>query len=416
MGHVFFRPTRLKLAAILPLTIVWLAFAGGAHAANPAGNSISNTPGNQSTTWDGMRYEMGFIGDPTQCPSADPANLPFSDPTNERCDHFQLLTQTTGAVEAVATWPGQMCEGANAVACEDPTMSDFDLLVCIARAPVSMFTTPPPDTDRCIDEMSGTDVIPYDEVAFSAVGAGESPQFERVTWNAVGGSTYEVRVLPTSVFPPGMDYRGCAEYTDGLFTRVCAQVPSPIPAPVSSATFLSQSGGCDSTTPNTTDSPRSENGGGDVPSPGTANSDRSAHFSMQVRRKQDGSNPARKGKMYYKDQTADGTKRDFKSQTVSCVSFQDGANVKNGFRGKAEFRGLGKLKIKDPQESNVCYRAVGTDNGDPGPGNDIFEFQLFLFNDNGTPDNPDDDFCGPAIVANGPVPITGGNIEYHFTA
>ena len=39
-------------------------------------------------------------------------------------------------------------------------------------------------------------------------------------------------------------------------------------------------------------------------------------------------------------------------------------DVQNGYRGKVEIRGLGRLKIKDPSQSNVCYRAVGTDNGD----------------------------------------------------
>src|SRR5712691_1114727 len=101
MGHVFFRPGRFKLVAVLPIAIFWFAHAGGAHAAFPSGNSIHGIT-QPSTTWQGQFYGSAtssvMLSEPRDCPPASGAG---GDPGNLNCDHFQLLTQTTGQVRVV---------------------------------------------------------------------------------------------------------------------------------------------------------------------------------------------------------------------------------------------------------------------------------------------------------------------------
>jgi hypothetical protein len=408
MGHVlfrllvhgFFRPGRLKIAAILPIAILWFVFAGAANAATPTSGSI-NDPANPSTTWQGAFFVTSTISDPSQCTPGD---------QGIGCDTFQLTTQTTGPVRVAVTWPGPTCALAPAGTCTDAAANDFDLLIC-DDSTIDIGEMFPPMTDPfgnfLPNPMNPTNIPPDrctggTEVAFSQT---NRIGFEDVSWPATAGKTYEVRVLPFSITPPGTDYAGCAEYVNATGGPFCAQPPVVTPPPVSSSAFFT---GCQGTA--TAD--RQVQGGGKLPA--STDPTQNAHFALNVQRKTRNSVQKLKGKLAYsEDHTLN-----FRSKNVRCAGFTDGTNNNKDnttvFRGRVEIRGFGTLRQGDGSEEHgdkngqlVCYRAVATDNGQPGKGRDQFEIEIYAY-------DPTTDTCaGVAENANNAV-ITDGNIVYVY--
>lgn len=394
MGHVFSRQVRLTLVALLPMLILWLAFAGGANAAIPNNGTINQTT-NPSTAWQGNFYTFGATnGDPQLCPPTS-ANDPL-------CDHFELTAQDAGPVRVVATWPSTAPTSPCAVAgaCSDPTQNDFDILVCL-NDPLADLSEATPD--NCV---GGT------EIAFFST---NRQAFEGGTFQAAANTTYEIRVIPVFIALPGSDYEGCAEYTDasGTATR-CAPTPIVTPPPVSTSEFF--------TCPVEVNGPlqRQVDGGGTIPStvPG-----KKAPFSINVRRAFDG-----KGRMHFKGKVnyRDDGNLSFRSASAECATFTDGTNTSDSdksttFRGSVEVRGFGWVKTdaaygngdghdhsKDDGQ-RVCYRAIGQDWGQPGQGKDRFQIELYAF------DASTSTCSGTPLHVNSNA-LTDGNVKYKFRA
>jgi hypothetical protein len=409
MGHVSVQRTRLMLVALLPILILWLAFAGGAHAATPTGDTINGT--HQSTKWksgptpaDGI-YSAG-IG--TMYELCGPTAV--NDPT---CDHFQLTTQVAGSVRVTATWP---CDAADPIcatsacvlaadACTSPDLNDFDILVCDNSMIDTGETSPPiPDgmggflpnptnpsnipPDRCT---GGTEVKLFDS---------NTSGIESGVFTAVAGKTYEIRVVPIIMTMPGTDYKGCAEYTN-VTLLTCAISPQEAPTPVTTSAFFT----CDPDQPAGPLS-RQVDGSGAIPSlPGSTNPN--ANFSLSVRRKIDSKGTHFKGKVNY------GSNHDvrFRSEDARCATFIDGTNTKDSDpptrRGSVEVHGFGKVKLDDLHSyQRVCYKAFGDDWGQPGAGRDHFRIELYTF-------DPMSGECTGLVHINGNT-LTDGNIKYKF--
>jgi hypothetical protein len=397
MGHVLFRrlvhgslrPGRLKIAAILPIAILWFVFAGAASASNctsgctagPTNQTTIDQTVNPSTTWTGPIFPVAGVSQPQDCAPMTQGVV---------CDTYELTTHDTGPVRVVVTWPGPMCANAAPGVCTDAAANDFDLLICL-NDPLADAMEPIPDF--CT---GGTEIAHH----FSnAIG------FEEVDFTATANTTYEVRVLPDSITPPGTDYQGCAEYTNGSFTpNVCAAPPVVTPPPVTSSAFF--------TCPTDTGADRQVQGAGKLPA--SLDPTQDAHFSLNVQRKTRNGVKKLKGKVMYSEDHL----INFRSKNVACAAFVDGTNSSSNnttvFRGSVEIRGFGTLRQGDGSDPNgdkkgqvVCYRAVATDNGQPGKGRDQFEIEIFAY-------DPTTDTCaGTTTVANNAV-ITDGNIVYVY--
>jgi hypothetical protein len=390
MGHVLFRPGRLKLAAVLPICILWFAFAGTANAAIPDNGTIDQTT-NPSTSWAGQFYPLSPTSDPMLC-------LPFAaDAGNTTCDHFELTPTQTGLVRVIATWPGSTCQSTPLACSTNPAAdNDFDILVCdnstIDPGELDPFnllgTSPPPDA--CT---GGTEVA-----LFATNRAG----FEGGTFPAVGGKQYDIRVLAVSITPPGTDYQGCAEYTDAVGTaNRCAATPVIIAPPIGASEFAS---GC---APDA-GLQRQVNGGGQLPDVNAPSKDPS--FSVSVRRKVDKNGTMHfRGKVNYKSQDL----IKFRSQNATCAAFTDGVNTGEDnhntvFRGKVEVRGFGKMRQDDQhQEQQVCYKSIAQDWGQPGAGKDQFEIDIYSF-------DPTLQTCSVTPIYSNSGVLTSGNIKYKF--
>ncbi len=242
--------------------------------------------------------------------------------------------------------------------------------------------------DRCagnLDLLGGPGMGSSSEVMFSG---SNRAGFEDVTWFAVAGKTYEVRVLPSSIDIPGTDYQGCAEYTAAAGAPFCQAPPPPPPPPAVDATFFTTT--C---TPPDGNIQRQVDGAGKMPSLIPSNHD--ARFAIHVKRKADKyGNLKLRGKVRFTDDSL----VQFRSRNVGCASFNDATK-------SVEVHGIGSTRPPNQQDPPVCYRAVATDNGDPGKGKDRFEIEIFDFNQS------NNTCSGVASYANNAV-ITDGNIRY----
>jgi hypothetical protein len=396
MGHVSSRPARLTLAAFLPILILWLAFAGGAHAALPTNGTI-NQPAPASTEWQGAPFTSAqATGNPQACPPMQP---------NTFCDHFQLTTSAAGPVRVVATWPctdgsstcaGSFCNTAGGCV-TDPALADFDILVCddsmLDAGELDPIFGPP--ADNCV---GGT------EIAFFST---NRVGFEGGVFQADAGKTYDIRVIPIFVDTVS-DYHGCAEYTNAAGTQAtfCAPNPVVIPPPVAASEFLA---GCPAEA-SVTPLERQVDGGGQIPS---TVPNKKAPFSINARRHRSGDGKTHfKGKLNYHD---DGN-LNFKSENATCATFTDGTNTSDSdhsttFRGSVEVRGFGKVKM-DSQSGHdawqrVCYKAIGQDWGQPGAGKDRFHIELYAF-------DPALQTCSSVPMHANDNVLTDGNIKYKF--
>jgi hypothetical protein len=402
MGQFCLRQVR-ALAAVLPILIVWLAFAGGAHAAVPNFDKIDQTT-HPSTAWEGDFYAAAPAnGDPQFCPPTTASDA--------ACDHFELTTTNAGPVRVSATWPctagNPNCAASPCAAtpgtCDDPSAADFDILVCLNGVidigeqfppipdgmggflpnPGNPNNTPP---DACV---GGT------EVAFFT---GNTPGFEGGVFQAAANTTYEIRVIPVFVLN-GSDYQGCAEYTS-VSTATCALPPVVTPPPVGASEFAQ---GCAPDTKN-----RQLDGGGTVPGLSAPK----APFSINVRRSVDSHGQTHfRGKVNYGDDKA----VRFRSKNATCATFIDGTPTSDNdhsttFRGSAEVRGFGTAKLNGSKDdTQVCYKAIGQDWGQPGQGKDKFHIELYaLTTTAGSPT-----CSGTPIYVNDQT-ITDGNIKYKF--
>lgn len=332
-----------------------------AKAAVPSGDSINEIT-DPSTSWQGQPYPVGIVPQPTDCPPQ------AVDPTNMVCDHFQLETQSTGAVRVVITWPNLTSD----ITADD---NDFDLLVCLNTV-----------VDTTMDNCTGGD-----EVAYSN---SQDPTSELATWNALSGKTYEIRVIPFFVI--ASDYDGCAAYVS---SGGCPPPPG--------------GGGQTQVTNTCADNPATANLERKITGGGNRDSEAKETFSLNVQRRFRGSTPEIQGKVQEKNDTA-GTR--FKSTQIDCVTYYDeGTDAKNKPNGAAEIRGRGKLKRPgDITDMNVCFRAVARDRGEPGGttegGADEFLVDIVF---------PDTNNQCVFNVTPGPptsVPIAKGNIEYYLKA
>jgi hypothetical protein len=407
MGHVFFRSARLKGAAILPILILWLAFAGGAHAAVPSGDSINQST-HPSTTWQGMFYATSVSSDPQFCgPTA--ANDP-------NCDHFELNTQTTGPVRVVATWPCSdpvACPTSPCLAagvCTDPALNDFDILVCDNSAIDIGEQSPPVPDPTTPGAFLPNPVNPGNVAPDNCLGGTQVAYFpsnrtgiEGGVFQATGGKTYEVRVIPTFIESPGTDYKGCAEYTDTTGTATsCAAFPVVVPPPVGASEFFAA---C----PTEVGGPlkRQVDGSGTLPSISSPNE--KAYFAINVRRSSDS-----KGNRHFRDKVnyADDHAVRFRSQRTTCATFTDGVNTRDDdrsttFRGRVEVRGFGWMRDSQNQDQQVCFRVTADDWGQPGAGKDRFHIELYAY------DSTAQTCSGTPVHVNDNT-ITSGNVKYKF--
>jgi hypothetical protein len=350
---------RCVVTAALTAALALAYSYGTAKAALPGGDSI-NEISKPSTQWDGQVYPVGTVSDPTLCPPQ------AADPGNVVCDHFQLQTQSTGAVRTVVTWPNLTPD----IVADD---NDFDLLVCL---------------NTFVDNTPNDNCTGGNEIATSFANAPGG--FEAAVWNAIAGTTYEIRVIPFFVI--GSDYKGCAAY---VASGLCAPPPGGAGATTATQTCASN--------PLTATQERGITGGG--------NRDAQAKetFSLNVQRKFRGSSAEIRGKVQEKNDT---TGTQLKSTSIDCVTYYDEGTDANGHpNGAAEIRGHAKLKQStSTSESTVCFRAVARDRGEPGGttegGSDEFVVDIVFPNSSGA--------C-VFNVADGPptsVPIAKGNIDY----
>jgi hypothetical protein len=388
MRHVLCRPARLKLAAVLPITILWFALAGNANAAVPNADTIDQTT-HPSTAWQGDFYATSNpLLDPSTPGGGPQLCLPTS-ANDALCDHFELNTQDSGPVRVVATWPGSNCtalaQAAGQPGCTGATDNDFDILVCV-NDPIEDATEIVPD------ECSGGYTVAYC--------ASSQPGFEECDFVATAGMTYEIRVLPLFITPPGSDYQGCAEYTDVNFTaHTCAAPPVLAPPPVSSSAFFS----CGNTLQ------RQMDGGGDVTA--TSNPLNKGALSVSVRRHVDSKGKTHfRGKSNYSEQNA----VKFRSENAKCAFFADGTNTADSdnsttFRGSVEMRGFGQFRQDDAhKDTRVCYRVFAQDWGQPGGGKDHYELDVFSY------DASQDTCSGTPIFTTGDKTLLEGNLKYKF--
>ena len=352
---------RCVVTAVVTAALALAYSYGTAKAALPSGDSI-NEISKPSTQWDGQVFPAGTTTDPTLCmPQA-------ADPGNIVCDHFQLQTQSTGTVRVLITWPNLTPD----IIAED---NDFDLLVCL---------------NTVVDNTPNDNCTGGDEVASSF---GNAP-FEVAVWNALAGTTYEIRVIPFFVI--GSDYKGCAAY---VVSGGCAPPPGAAGGTTATQTCASN--------PLTANLERKITGGGnrDVEAKET--------FSLAVQRRFRGSSSEIQGKVQERNDT---TGTQLKSTSIDCVTYYDEGMDANGHpNGAAEIRGHAKFKGGTfTTESTVCFRAVARDRGEPGGttqgGSDEFVVDVVLPNASGD--------C-VFNVAGGPptsVPIAKGNIDYKTKA
>jgi hypothetical protein len=393
MGHVFFR-LRQREAAVthrplrglrILIVAVGMAVAFSLHTGmarastctvppqnctqspivTQAQGTISQTPATAVTTWDGQLYAIGETTDPSLC-------LPnTADPGNALCDHFELTPQDPGPVRVTVTWPD--------------SFNTFQLLVCLNTV-----------VDTTNDDCTGGTLIAED-LDFG------NNAFASVVFTPTPGTTYDVRVIPFSVF--ASDYSGCAGYTNA---NACTPPNAATGGVVSSTTCATTN---DLGITNTL-ADRKITGGADI---ADSSGNMKEHLSLNASQTQNGTQF--KGMVNYKN---DGVLR-FKSTSISCVTFFDEGTDANGHpKGSAEIRGTGKLRFDSGQENdNECFRAFARDQGEPGSTSggatpataDQWDFEFT---------DPTTDSSGKQVCSfNGaPVgrPINQGNIDYHINS
>jgi hypothetical protein len=223
--------------------------------------------------------------------------------------------------------------------------------------------------------------------------------FDTLTFSPTPGTTYEIRVIPFSVFPSlvspsGETYQGCAAYTafggcappstaGGTPVTTTATCPATIPGPMGLEMATSAE--------------RRISGSGDL-----ANTSGSAkeHFSFHAEQEND---PQFEGQLNYKN---DGVLQ-FKSRKITCISFFDeGFDPQGDAKGSAEIRGEGTLRFDGGMKvQHECFRAFARDNGDHPSGSDQFDVQFT--------DPAPDGSCPFTEPPTGRT-LTKGNIEYRL--